>query len=414
MIFLAPQLPHSEIDAALAAAPVVRSFAPDSGGKAEIISGTTITLPPQSDRFALWLRTGEAARVLAANPALSELVTIAIVGGDSGVAQLDDAAMPQSLPLQEGVVAGDLKGVIAGILERAGIDYSFSVAPTDLPAERPDTENVTASDLHPFTRDLSFYMWKDENGIKVDVGEEGELPTDFLDFISITIQITRETAIAHGLAPAAALPLTWGGASVPNNAPLHSAEGAMLGIFPANTTFILTFEDDAEVVNLVYAKVLGELRDYPRVRGVLDPRERSTFGLTGLMHVRRLSDPRLNCSIELSNHNEEDARLLEHLAALNGFGVIPNGGRSNAEGATWARANVCRFVRAHGYSGFIGWADVNALGATGKIVLSEAPEFVGEVAPYVPPSSGDYLLLPDGIDKLILADGDGALLLATA
>ena len=220
------------------------------------------------------------------------------------------------------------------------------------------------------------------------------------------------TAMRFPTDPAA--PQTWGGASVPNNAPLHRAEGAMLGIFPANATFTLTFEDDAEIRNLVYSEIIGELRDYPRVRGVMDRRERTSMGLTGLVHVRRLSDARLNCSLELSNHNEEDARLLEHLAALDGFGVVPNGGRSNAEGATWARANVCRFVRARGYSGFVGWGDVNDLGATGKITLSEVPEFVGEVAPYVPPQRGDYLLLPDGIDKLILADGDGALLLAAA
>ena len=400
MIFLAPQLPHSQIDAALAAAPVVRSFSPDTGGKAQVAAGTTITLPPQSSRFALWLRTTAAARVLASPSPIS----VYAVGGDSPVPSVLDENMPYSLDLR-GYSLSDLTGIVSGEMTfpaLLGSDvFTWQTDFSQLPLARPADENVMSVDA--MGREDSVFLWRDGDELKIDHGDRLHQPAGGATFKSVQFQVRGTT-----------IPQTWGGASVPNNAPLHRAEGAMLGIFPANATFTLTFEDDAEIRNLVYSEIIGELRDYPRVRGVMDRRERTSMGLTGLVHVRRLSDARLNCSLELSNHNEEDARLLEHLAALDGFGVVPNGGRSNAEGATWARANVCRFVRARGYSGFVGWGDVNDLGATGKITLSEVPEFVGEVAPYVPPQRGDYLLLPDGIDKLILADGDGALLLAAA
>ena len=396
MIFLAPQLPHSQIDAALAAAPVVRSFSPDTGGKAQVAAGTTITLPPQSSRFALWLRTTAAARVLAAG---FEYDDAPIPAGGVGVQNWQD--IPQG-----GRLVQDGQPIMFTATAPTG--FSFLQPPTS-----PTMEEIRAGGLfyQLATFDYNFRVYC--FCLREKAGVAGQLQMN-ITAISGGTEDNNARLTAMRFPAVADLPLTWGGASVPNNAPLHRAEGAMLGIFPANATFTLTFEDDAEIRNLVYSEIIGELRDYPRVRGVMDRRERTSMGLTGLVHVRRLSDARLNCSLELSNHNEEDARLLEHLAALDGFGVVPNGGRSNAEGATWARANVCRFVRARGYSGFVGWGDVNDLGATGKVVLSEVPEFVGEVAPYVPPQRGDYLLLPDGFDKLILADGDGALLLAAA
>ena len=107
MIFLAPQLPHSQIDAALAAAPVVRSFSPDTGGKAQVAAGTTITLPPQSSRFALWLRTTAAARVLVAGFEYDDAPIPA--GG------IRDAADWQDIP-QGGRLVADGQPITFGLL----------------------------------------------------------------------------------------------------------------------------------------------------------------------------------------------------------------------------------------------------------------------------------------------------------
>ena len=410
MIFLAPQRPSAALDAFLSGAPGVRSFAPETGAIAAIAAGEVLTLAAQPSRFALWLRTGEAARVLAANPALSELVTIAIVGGDSGVARLDDGAMPAALPLPEGVVAGDLKGVLNGVYVNLG-GQSVTLSPLDvatLPEAKPANGVANWRDTRAIGR---WRIWKDGDAIKVDNLRSDDDTANF--FTSLTVQITRETAIAHGLATAAALPLTWGGASVPNNAPLHREGDALLAILPPNAQFNLTFEDDTTITNLAYSAVLGELEDYPAVKGALVRREFASTGLTGLAHLRTIENPRLMMDVVLRNHNiDQDAHLLSHIAKIGGVGVLPFGTFANDKtNASWARPEICRFVQATKFSGWSGWGGVNDSGASGTIRFQEVREHTNEVPPFVPPQDADYLLLTDGC-RLRLASGDGFLRLA--
>ena len=417
MIFLAPQRPHAALDAFLGAAPAVRSFAPDTGAQAAISAGEVVTLPAQPSRFALWLRTGEAARVLAANPAAdfpapvsvnNGIVTIAIVGGNSGVARLDDEAMPQSLPLPHGIVADDLVLAINGTDLVAGNPVQLEpLDVTTLPEAKPTPVNTNWQDFNGVG---AWRVWKDGDEIKIDGRTDNTRETFKIIYLSIQITEARYNAI---IAAAALRPLTWGGAEVPNNAPLHREGDALLAIFPPNAEFTLTFEGDTSIRNLVYSAVLGELEDYPAVSGALVRRESVSQGLTGLVHLRTIQNPRLSLEVALTNHAVDlDALLLSHIAALDGVGVLPFGlFASDRTNASWARPEVCRFVEVTRFAGWTGWGGVNDSGATGKMRFQEVAEHTREAPPFVPPVTSDYLLLEDGC-KILLEDGAGFIALA--
>ena len=135
------------------------------------------------------------------DPATAEetvgLVTVDVVGGNSGVARLDDKAMPVAIPLPYDLVAGDLAGVLNGEYDLPGTGaVSIPIAPIDpttLPLAKPDENNVSLV-IHavdpPFAK-----MWKDGDEIKFD-----DAPNDAAGFFtSLTIQISVAKAAELGL-----------------------------------------------------------------------------------------------------------------------------------------------------------------------------------------------------------------------
>ena len=97
--------------------------------------------------------------------------------------------MPQSLPLPEGVVAGDLRGVLNGKFRRSLLDATIYTIPPlsvgGLPIAKPDDPNWVW--IHSGgVLELRFKVWKDGNEIKIDNDGETDSP---LFFTSLTIQI---------------------------------------------------------------------------------------------------------------------------------------------------------------------------------------------------------------------------------
>ena len=145
----------------------------------------------------------DANKILAANAAgnaavwqaLGDALTpIAIVGGNSGVARLDDEVMPQSLPLPSGFTAANLSAagaVLNGVFNDIG--EIVTMAPLDvatLPDEKPAAgTRLSRGDGYWLDVDgfAEWRVWKDENTIKVDrlIDDADSLSY----FTSLTIQI---------------------------------------------------------------------------------------------------------------------------------------------------------------------------------------------------------------------------------
>ena len=125
-----------------------------------------------------------------------ELVTVDVVGGNSGLARLDDEAMPIPLPLPYGLVAGDLAGVLNGVYDSPVI-LATAMVPinvADIPSEKPANGVGNWQDTSGAAR---WRIWKDEDGIKVDWLFDNMDSTVY--FTSITIQIPVAKAAELGL-----------------------------------------------------------------------------------------------------------------------------------------------------------------------------------------------------------------------
>ena len=133
-----------------------------------------------------------------------ELVTLDVVGGNSGVARLDDEAMPQSLPLPEGVVAGDLKGFLNGGFVISGTVGDVTMMPLDvddIPTTKPAAGTRHSMGDGYWQNSFGFTVWriwKDEDEIKVDrLLDDNDDAALF--FTSLTIQISVAKAAELGL-----------------------------------------------------------------------------------------------------------------------------------------------------------------------------------------------------------------------
>ena len=150
----------------------------------------------------------DANKLLAANAAGnaavwqgvgSALTTIELLPGDE---TLQDEAMPQSIPLPEGVVAGDLRGVLNGVHNAGG--SVITMAPLDvatLPAEKPAAGNFSGIGYWADSSNVPRWrIWRDGDAIKVDRLNDNQ--DDIPYFTSLTIQITLskrlELAAASG------------------------------------------------------------------------------------------------------------------------------------------------------------------------------------------------------------------------
>ena len=102
------------------------------------------------------------------------------------------------LPLPEGVVAGDLKGVLNGGYSSSGASRTTTLVPLDvddIPSEKPaegDLDSIGRGYWRVVTSggQTIWRIWKDGDAIKVDSLTDGFENTRF--FTSLTIQLTLE------------------------------------------------------------------------------------------------------------------------------------------------------------------------------------------------------------------------------
>ena len=154
------------------------------------------------DDDAPWLFDGKRDPATAEETA--EMLTWDVVGGNSGVARLDDEAMPQNLPLPDWATAANLSAAGA-VLKGVDVDggNSFVLSPLDiatLPDEKP-AQGTGASLGVGYWRDPQgvaiWRIWKDGDAIKIDNLLDDDDSAFY--FSSITIQISVAKAAELGL-----------------------------------------------------------------------------------------------------------------------------------------------------------------------------------------------------------------------
>ena len=149
---------------------------------------------------------------------------------------------------------------------------------------------------------------------------------------------------------------TWRGATVARGSNLAREAGVVVADLPAGEGVDLEFSNGVELTNLVFSPVLGETAFDPEMHGSLERREKTSWGLTGLRHLRRITTPRLQVEVRLNNHEENnDPNLLSYIADIDGFGFLPFGlATTDAVNSSWARPDICRFCRVIEFSGWEG------------------------------------------------------------
>ena len=154
------------------------------------------------DEDAPWLFDGKR------DPATAEetvaLATVDVVGGNSGLARLDDKATPQTLPFPYGLVSGDLAGALNGVYFVPFISSAASLASLDvmtLPNAKPPEVNNFQPNGNGYWKNVGgaaiWRIWKDGDAIKIDNLLDDE-DRDFY-FTSLTIQIPVAKAAELGL-----------------------------------------------------------------------------------------------------------------------------------------------------------------------------------------------------------------------
>ena len=153
------------------------------------------------DEDAPWLFDGK--RDPATAEETLELATVDVVGGNSGVAILDDKAMPVALPLPYDLGAADLAGVLNASF-RAGtggqiivlVPFDVATLPNAEPASNPANPMPGEGYLLDSSGIAHWRIWKDGDAIKVDSAVANVDRTSF--FTSLTIQIPVAKAAELG------------------------------------------------------------------------------------------------------------------------------------------------------------------------------------------------------------------------